>query len=147
MHALFWLSYFLFFSPRSLLRYFLISTPSWIIEVWLESVGRPTYTENGEVKRAGEDMEAQGLTEWMWDVLYWTWGCVGFAAVLGDWVWWAWAIVPAYSAWCVYGMYTGARGMMGGMGAEGADGSATAGGQSKRQAKMEKRGGQKMVYR
>lgn len=95
-------------------------------------------------------MEAQGLTEWMWDVLYWTWGCIGGAAVLGEWVWWAWAIVPLYSVWCVYGMYTGARGMMGmgGAAGQGQSGAGEApGGQSKRQAKMEKRGGQKMVYR
>lgn len=154
VHALYWLAFSLFSSrSRSLYAYILLSLPSWAIELWLERIGRPTYVpETGEVRRAGEDLEAQGLTEWMWDVLYWTWGCVGFAGVFGDWMWWAWVIVPAYSGWCAWGVWTGARGMMGGGGAgqgvDGGDGSAAGrGGQSKRQAKMEKRGGQKMVYR
>ena len=102
------------------------------------------------MKRAGEDLEAKGLTEWMWDVLLFTWGCLGFASVLGDWVWWAYGVVPAYSLWLVWGVYTGARGMMGGAGVSEGSGGVGEGaqGQSKRQAKMEKRGGQqRVVYR
>ena len=65
--------------------------------------------------------------------------------VLGDRAWWAYAAVPLYSAYLAFTTATGLRQGLGGMGA-GGDGSA-AGAQSKRQAKMEKRGGQKMVYR
>ena len=86
----------------------------------------------------------------MWDIVYWTWGCIVFAAVLGDWAWWAYAVVPLYSAWLAVSTYTGVRKGMGGMfgGGEGASGGAGAGdGQSKRAAKMEKRGGQKVSYR
>jgi len=43
-----------------------------------------------ELRRAGEDLDAQGLTEFLWDVLYWTWGCLLFAAALGDWAWSLW---------------------------------------------------------
>ena len=152
VNTLYFLLRFFLSLRRSLLLYILISLPALLIEFWFERIARPTYTSpsSGEkdLKRAGEDLEAKGLTEWMWDLVYWTWACVVLVTLFGDWAWWAWAAVPAYSGWLAWSTYTGARsglgGMMGGTGGEGAGG---AGGQSKRQAKMEKRGGQKMVYR
>ncbi|KAG9584862.1 hypothetical protein KCU77_g9682, partial [Aureobasidium melanogenum] len=134
---------------RSFWAYLILSFPSLLIQFWFERVGRPTYAEgpNGrELKRAGEDLEAKGLTEWMWDVVYWSWGCIVFTTLLGDWAWWFFAVIPLYSAWLAYTTFTGARqGLMGG-GAMPAEG-ASSGTQSKRQQKMEKRGGQKMQYR
>jgi hypothetical protein len=82
----------------------------------------------------------------MWDVLYWTWLCVAAVAVFGDRAWWLWGVVPAYSVYLAVTTYTGMRSGVGGLMGGGAEGEG-AGGQSKRQAKMEKRGGQKMVYR
>ena len=65
--------------------------PALIIEFWLERIGRPSYVpQTTELRRSGEDLEAKGLTEYMWDVLYWSWGCVAVAAVLGDRAWWLW---------------------------------------------------------
>jgi hypothetical protein len=117
-----------------------------VLEFVLERGSRPTISENGEVKRAGDDLEAKGLTEWMWDVIYWSWSNVILATLVGDWVWWAMLVVPAYSAWLVWGTYSGMRGMMGG-GAQPQEAAGPAA-QSKRQAKMEKRGGQqRMQYR
>jgi hypothetical protein len=155
------------FVRRSFWAYLLLSFPSLLLQFWFERVGRPTYTDgpNGkELKRAGEDLEAKGLTEWMWDVVYWSWGCIVLTTLVGDWAWWFFvshshafvdlpslltrnqAVVPLYSAWLAYTTFTGARqGLMGG-GAMPAEG-ASSGGQSKRQQKMEKRGGQKMQYR
>jgi len=100
-----------------------------------------------ELKRAGEDLDAKGLTEWMWDVVYFTWGVVGLAALAGNWVWYLFTAVPLYSAWLAYTTFSGARqGLTGMGGGQTADGSST-GAQSKRQAKMEKRGGQRVQYR
>ena len=127
--------------------------PSLIIEFWFERIGRPTFASNDsgqELKRAGEDLEAKGLTEWMWDVVYWTWGCTALATVIGNYGWWAYIAVPIYSAWLAFTTFSGARSGLSGMGiGAGADANsdATPSGQSKRQAKMEKRGGQKMMYR
>ena len=134
----------LFLSTRKLLPYILLSFPSLLIEFWFERIARPTYTPDGDLKRAGEDLEAKGLTEWMWDVLYWSWGCVVLVAVAGDWAWWAYAAVPVYSAYLGFTTYSGVRQGMAGFGG-GAEGGG--GGQSKRQAKIEKRGGQKVAYR
>lgn len=76
---------------RSFWTYILLSFPSLLIQFWFERIGRPTYIDgpNGkELKRSGEDLEAKGLTEWMWDVVYWSWGCIVLSTLLGDWAWW-----------------------------------------------------------
>jgi hypothetical protein len=148
INTLFFLIHFVF-SSRSLVAWFILNLPALLIEFWFERIGRPTH-DNGDLKRSGEDLEAKGLTEWMWDITYWTWFCVVLAALVGNKAWYAWAAVPAYSAWLAFTTFTGARKGLAGMGgvpteAEGA--STGPAGQSKRQAKMEKRGGQRMQYR
>ncbi|KAK5109861.1 hypothetical protein LTR62_006468 [Meristemomyces frigidus] len=141
---------------RRILPCILLSAPALAIEFWFERIGRPVYTQgaNGaELSRAGEDLEAKGLTEWMWDVVYWTWGNVVLVAILGDWAWWLYLVVPGYSAYLAFSTYTGMRsgfsGFSAGAGGEGeGSGSGSAGsGPSKRQAKLEKRGGQRVQYR
>lgn len=87
------------------------------------------------------------MTEYMWDVLYWTWGCMGAVCLFGDRAWWLWIVVPLYSMWLAYTTFMGMRsGFMGG--GEGGDGSEQGpAGESKRQKKLEKRGGQRVQYR
>ena len=150
VHTFFLLLSLVFFK-RSLLAWFLISLPSLAIEFWFERTARPAYSSEGgaaELKRAGEDLDAKGLTEFLWDITYWTWGNVVLAAVAGNWAWYLFIAVPVYAAYSAYTTFTGARkGMMGLSGAGGEPGAAGAGSQSKRQAKMEKRGGQRAQYR
>ncbi|KAI9767969.1 MAG: hypothetical protein M1840_005281 [Geoglossum simile] len=146
VHALFLvLRTLLYSSPRSsYLLYAALSSPSIAFEFYLERLGRPAFAPDGEMRRSGEDLEAKGLTEYMWDVVYWTWGCVVAAAVLGDRAWWLWTVIPLYSVWLAYTTFTGMQqGMSGLAGA----GGAAAGGSSNRQKKMEKRDGQKIQYR
>ncbi|KAF2843239.1 hypothetical protein M501DRAFT_985364 [Patellaria atrata CBS 101060] len=162
IHGLFILLRMLFFyrsfTRRSLFLYVLLSFPALFIQFWFERMGRPVYlnmstgnTElsakgNKELKRSGEDLEARGLTEWMWDVFYWSYGCIGLAAIVGDYAWWLWTIIPLYSLWLAYTTFIGAKqGMAGLTGGADGDGTPTVG--SKRQQKLEKRGGQKVQYR
>ena len=79
----------------------------------------------------------------MWDVTYWTYGCIILAAVAGDWAWWAWGVIPVYAVWLAWSTYSGLRGGGGGFVSAGVPqpGGAT----SKRQAKMERRGEQGRV--
>lgn len=137
---------------RRKLPFILLSLPALAIEFWFERIARPVFaSDSGELKRAGEDLDSKGLTEWMWDVVYWTWGNVILVAALGDWAWWLYLIVPAYSAYLAFTTFYGVRQSLGGMsagaGGEGVPASDSKGGQSKRQAKIEKRGGQKVQYR
>jgi hypothetical protein len=57
-------------------------------------------------------------------------------------------VVPLYTVWSIYAAYTGVKSGIGGMMGQEKEGVGAATGQSKRQAKLEKRGGQqKMQYR
>ena len=146
-HACWWAAFFLRFR-RQLLLYLVLALPSVLIQIFFERSSRPTWQASSvgarEVKSAGEDLEQKGLTEWMWDVLYWTWGCLVLVSILGDKAWWAWSIIPAYSIYLAVCLYSGTR-----QGFTSSTGSMEAtdatGGISKRQAKAEKRGS-RQVY-
>ncbi|EMD63679.1 hypothetical protein GGP41_005681 [Bipolaris sorokiniana] len=145
VHGFWWLFRALIFrsslSRTSLLLYLLLSAPQLLIQLYFERLSRPTFTADGAVKRPGEDLDAKGLTEYMWDVVYWTYGCIILAAIVGDYAWFLWTVIPAYSAYAAWGTYSGMRG--GFQDAAGVPQPQA----SKRQAKMEKRGGQKVQYR
>lgn len=146
VNGLFLLIHFLLFQ-RSIVAWFVLTLPAFIVEFWFERIARPTYVDGGkELKRAGEDLEAKGLTEFLWDLLYWTWGCEILVAFFGNKLWWAYLAVPIYSAYLAFTTFSGARQGLAGLGGAG-DTGAPAAGQSKRQAKMEKRGGQRVQYR
>jgi len=135
------------FLARSLTRYIVLSLPALILEFYLDRLGRPTYSADGSntLLRSGEDLDAKGLTEFMWDIVYWTWINVVLVILFGDRAWWAYLVVPGYIIYLAATTIGGLRGLMGGIGAAGGDGNAVS--ESKRQKKMEKRGGQKAVYR
>ena len=131
---------------HSMLPFVLLNLPALAIEFWFERIGRPKYTETGDLRSEGEPLDAKGLTEWMWDVVYWSWGNTVLVALAGNWAWWLYAVVPLYSGYLAFTTYTGVRQGFSGLNAGGA-GEGSSGGQSKRQAKLEKKGGQRMQYR
>ncbi|PWY93257.1 DUF788 domain protein [Aspergillus sclerotioniger CBS 115572] len=147
LHALFLVLHWLFNRPRSLTPYLVLACPTLLIEFYLDRLGRPSYaTPDGSLRSPGEDLGAAGLTEYMWDVLYWTWGCIGAVCVFGDRAWWLWTVVPVYSVWLAYSTFTGMKNGLAGMGG-GGGGQEQVATESKRQKKMEKRGGQRAQYR
>ncbi|KAL2363311.1 hypothetical protein RJZ56_003800 [Blastomyces dermatitidis] len=155
LHLLYLLLHFLFNRPRVLTPYLIFTTPTLAIEFYLERLGRPRYSRDGgsgnTLRSAGEDLDAPGLTEYFWDVIYWTWGCMGAVCIFGDRAWWLWVVVPLYSAWLVYSTFMGFKGSMAGMAGMAGLGDVDGGGEgveSKRQKKMEKRGAaQRVRYR
>lgn len=130
------------------LLYFIFASPALLVEFWLESIGRPTHAPNGEVKKSGEDLDARGLTEFMWDVLYWSWVCTLLAGLFGNMAWWLWSVIPLYSIWVAYTTFGGMRQSMAALAGQGASSDASSDvNLSNRQKKMEKRGGHKIQYR
>lgn len=107
----------LFFRRRSLLLYTLLSTPAFICEYVLERTGRPRYDANGQLKAAGEDLSAAGLTEYMWDTVWITWASVVAVILFGNGAWLLWAVVPVFALIKGWGLLSAARGMAGGMNA------------------------------
>ncbi|MCJ1388272.1 hypothetical protein MMC18_001117 [Xylographa bjoerkii] len=125
----------------------ILSIPAFAIQFWFDKIGRPTSGANGEVKNSGQDLEAKGLTEYMFDVLYWSWGTTFLASVFGDKAWWMWAAIPLYSVWLAYSTFGSVRQGMAGLSGQGGEGETPNGATSNRQRKLEKRGGQKVQYR
>ncbi|KAJ5888704.1 hypothetical protein N7495_008745 [Penicillium taxi] len=142
LHILYLLLHFIFQRPRSLKPYFFLAVPTLAIEFYLDRVGRPTFNEDGSLRSAGEDLSATGLTEYMWDVLYWTEGCIAAVCIFNDRAWWLWVVVPLYSVYLVYTTVMGVKKGFSGMGGAGAggDGEDYEGPKSKTQLKKEKRG-------
>lgn len=103
VHAVF-LAFNFLVSSRSLITYGLLSIPSFVCEYVLESTGRPRYDSTTKaLKSSGEDLSAQGLTEYMFDVIWVTWASLVSAIIFGNWGWLLWAAVPAY------GLYLGSH--------------------------------------
>lgn len=70
---------------------------------------------------------------------------MGAVCVFGDRAWWLWIVVPLYSIWLAWTTFMGMKSGLAGMGGAGeADGMVA---ESKRQKKLEKRGGQRVQYR
>ncbi|CAG8951272.1 hypothetical protein HYFRA_00008021 [Hymenoscyphus fraxineus] len=105
------------FRRRSLLAYAILSIPCFIAEFILESTGRPKYDASTKaLKSSGEDLAAQGLTEYMFDIIWITWASLISVIFLGNWGWLLWSVVPVYGLYKGYGLLGMARGMMGGGG-------------------------------
>lgn len=135
---------FTFRHSLSLKRYLLLSLPGLAIEFYLDRLAQPSYKPDGALRRAGEDLEAKGLTEFMWDIVYWTWINLILVIVLGNRAWWLYLVVPGYAIYAAVTTASGLKGMLGGMAGGGGEPAEPA---SKRQAKMDKRGGQRVAYR
>ena len=154
LHALFHLLRYtiLSSSKRTFLPYLLLTAPALALEIFLDRSSRPKYTTDSDgvqtLRTAGEDLEAKGLTEYFWDVIYWTWINLGLVILFGNRAWWLYIVVPAYSVYTAATTIGGVKGMLQGMGGAGADGAPMeVGAQSKREAKREKRGqGQRVTY-
>lgn len=129
-----------------LIPYLSLTAPALALEFWLESIARPQYDEGGNLRKAGEDLDAPGLTEFFWDIIYWTWINLILVFIFGNRGWWLYLVVPSYAIYAAVTTASGLKGMLGGMSGAGGDGE-TQVQQSNRQKKMEKRGGQKVAYR
>ncbi|KAH8672117.1 hypothetical protein BGZ60DRAFT_486043 [Tricladium varicosporioides] len=105
----------LLFRRRSMVAYLLLSIPCFVAEYILETTGRPKYDVNTKaLKNAGEDLAAEGLTEYMFDIIWVTWASLISVMLFGNWGWLLWAVVPIYGVYKGYGLLGMARGMMGG---------------------------------
>ncbi len=142
LHSIFLLLAFTLRRSLSLKLYILLSAPALIIEFFLDRSARPAYNADGSLRRAGDDLDAKGLTDFMWDILYWTWINLVAVILLGNRAWWLYLVVPGYAIYAAVTTASGVKGMLSGMGGAGGEGEV----QSNRQKKMEQRGSQKMKY-
>lgn len=103
VNAFVFLFHFLLKRPASLKPYLLFSIPAFLLQFQLERMGRPSYDEKGSLIKAGDDLGAPGITEWMHDVIYVTWGCAILSAVFNSTkVWFAYLVIPLYASYKLY---------------------------------------------
>ncbi|GMM32167.1 Snd2 protein [Martiniozyma asiatica (nom. inval.)] len=143
------LFFFILKRPTTGVIYWLIfSTPAFIFEYIVESIGRPTYSINEKgyeiLDRPGDDLQQEGLTEYMFDIIYLTLIIDILMCVLGTMkVWWLLFAIPAFAmyklSWLWKRFLPSLKGNKGGPSAEEAEQKIGSGGKSKRQQKMEKR--------
>lgn len=112
VNTLFFLSNLLFGRRASMLLYVGLSIPSFVCEYVLESSGRPRYDpETKALRNSGEDLSAEGLTGYMFDIIWVTWASVVLVILFGNWGWLLWSVVPAYGVYKGFGLLGAARGM------------------------------------
>jgi len=146
VHIVFLLLAFTLRRSLRLTPYLVLSAPALALEYWLESIARPQYDAQGNLKRAGEDLDAPGLTEFFWDIIYWTWINLITVVIFGNRAWWAYLVVPAYAGYSAFSTARGVKRMFGGgMAGGGGEGDQSTQAQSKRAQKFEARGGQQKV--
>ncbi|ORX56435.1 hypothetical protein DM01DRAFT_265855 [Hesseltinella vesiculosa] len=117
-----------------------ISTTTISVLLWnlLRSSSTPTYAADGSLRSSGEDLNAEGLTAYCFDVIYITWFVAITTAIVSEKFWYTYLLIPGYALFKLVPLAMSYLGAMKGAGPEMEDTSA---GKSKRQQKMEKRGG------
>lgn len=67
--------------------YFLSAALAGWVQFQLEFVGRPTFDEKGGVITTGSDLGQAGTTEYLFDILYMTWGIQLLVAFTTTYAW------------------------------------------------------------
>lgn len=65
----------------------------------LYATGSPSYV-NGQLKSSGDDLDAEGLMQYMWDVIWVTWGTYVTVMIFGNWGWWLWVSLGPSAVLC-----------------------------------------------
>ncbi|CAO3665437.1 hypothetical protein G6F70_008635 [Rhizopus microsporus] len=100
----------------------------------LVASGTPTYRNDGTLVSSGDDLSAEGLTAYMFDIIYVTWFVHMTTAFISNKFWFTYLVIPAYAAYKVIPL---AKSYFGNRPTNESEPAAET--KSKRQAKLEKR--------
>ncbi|KAI0003032.1 hypothetical protein BJV74DRAFT_566751 [Russula compacta] len=62
----------------------------------LKRLGKPRRDSTGNLVSSGDDLNQPGITEWTFDVLYISWFAQIGSAILGEWFWWIYLMIPTF---------------------------------------------------
>ncbi|KAI8054626.1 hypothetical protein BDF22DRAFT_742563 [Syncephalis plumigaleata] len=109
--------------------YLITWLPTIFIYRLMAKMARPQRDMSGAIVSGGDDLNAPGLTSYMFDILYVTW-FVHLGSLLWSFIWWFYLVIPLYAGYAIWGFVAPML-------------KSNGGGQeemkSKRQQKMEKR--------
>ncbi len=160
IHLITWISYsiFTFFNyylnrPQSSKIFIITAFPVFGSLYVIEKFGRPVLDPQGKIIRQGQDLQQEGLTEYLFDIIYYT-VILNFLTILfnSSRIWWLYWAIPIFAVYKIYGVINAGRQMFGGGAKSGQqveeyDGEKEQA-KSKRQQKREARGDKpKMRYR
>ncbi|THU74708.1 hypothetical protein C4D60_Mb04t36240 [Musa balbisiana] len=97
----------------------------------LDSMAKPTYSDDGELLDGGYDMTTGGICGYLHDLIYIT-SFVQITSILSGKFWWTYLVIPAFGAYKVTDLLKGS--MLGGLGGEMEDEKSR-----KKREKMEKK--------
>ncbi|CAG8736241.1 5574_t:CDS:2, partial [Acaulospora morrowiae] len=58
----------------------------------------------GGVEWSGEDLNAEGLIAYMFDIIYVTW-FVHVLSILFEWIWWFYLVIPIFSGYKIWTVF------------------------------------------
>ncbi|WOL05835.1 hypothetical protein Cni_G14566 [Canna indica] len=96
----------------------------------LDSMAKPTYSDDGELLDGGYDMATTGICGYLHDIIYIT-SFVQTMSILSGKFWWTYLVIPAFGAYKISGLL---KGMLGGSEGEPEDEKSR-----KKREKMEKK--------
>jgi len=105
-------------------------------------MGRATWDALGTIIDGGDDLNAPGLTSYMFDVTYVTWFVQVGVALISDVFWWIYMVIPLFAVYKLFSLLMGFRSSMGGGMQDETDSTSSL---SKTQLKKQKRG-EKVKY-
>lgn len=88
--------------PGNFYPFVLFQIPLLGCEWFLESIGRPTYkydlvNQYNKLVKAGQDLNQSGLTEYLFDIIYFTWILDILLIIIGrNFIWYLWLIIPSF---------------------------------------------------
>lgn len=138
---------------NGLWKFMIFSIPSWGLEYMVEKLGRPTFklNENGYevLVKPGDDLQQQGLTEYMIDIIYLTL-IIDVLNLLFNWskFWYLLLLIPVFAIYKTKWIWSRFIPSLGGSRRSAGDATANDDEQkmSKRQMKLEKRNKNKVTY-
>lgn len=144
---------FIFKRPANYLPYLILSIPLVLSQIVIEKSGRPVYGPDKRLARTPMDLSQAGLTEYLFDVIYFTLICDLLVIVLGsNKVWYLYLAIPGFAGYKIFTLVSYGRNLLGG-GKPAVEPQAAEEAQpqeevkSKRQQKLEARGGKKKIVR
>ncbi|KAI8580858.1 hypothetical protein K450DRAFT_234905 [Umbelopsis ramanniana AG] len=134
------------FTFSTLLAYSITSGITFYFYNVLKNAGTPNYKADGSIASGGDDLNAEGLTAYMFDIIYITWFVHITTAVISSKFWYTYIVIPVYAGfklWPFIAPYLKSSG------STEESNEPTGPAKSKRQAKLEERAkkGQNVKYK
>jgi len=134
------------FTFSTLLAYAATSGLTFYLYKVLKAAGTPQYNSDGSILSGGDDLNAEGLTAYMFDIIYITWFVHITTAVISSKFWYTYIVIPVYA---VFKLWPFVAPYLKSSGSNEEEKESAGPAKSKRQAKLEERAkkGQNVKYR